>query len=146
MTVVSTILIHINHQICVFHEVNNFYHSKYIFKSPKFHLQSPVVHEYPLSTSAQGKAAKKNQKRAEKRAKERAQKLKEDGVIDRLIHENEEVVKNVKTQDPVERLKTELQEAKDNKVCMFKRGNFHCATKTSGAQFCCLLYIFYYIS
>ena len=75
-----------------------------------------MVHEYPFSTSALGKAAKKNQKRAEKRAKERAQKLKEDGVIDRLIHENEEVVKNVKTQDPVERLKTQLQEAKDNKV------------------------------
>ena len=116
MTVVSTILIHINHQKCVFHEVNHFYHSKYIFESPKFHLQSPMVHEYPFSTSALGKAAKKNQKRAEKRAKERAQKLKEDGVIDRLIHENEEVVKNVKTQDPVERLKTQLQEAKDNKV------------------------------
>ena len=68
-----------------------------------------------LFTSALGKAAKKNQKRAEKRAKERAQKLKEDGVIDRLIHENKEV-ENVKVQDPVERLKAQLQEAKDNKV------------------------------
>ena len=34
------------------------------------------------------------------------------------------MVKNVKTQDPVERLKTQLQEAKDNKVCLLKRGNF----------------------
>ena len=62
-----------------------------------------------------GQTAKKNQKRAEKRAKERAQKLKEDGVIDRLIHENKEV-ENVKVQDPVERLEAQLQEAKDNKV------------------------------
>ena len=69
---------------------------------------------YPF-TSALGKAAKKNQKRAEKWAKERAQKLKEDGVIDRLIHENKEV-ENVKVQDPVERLKAQLQEAKDDKV------------------------------
>ena len=65
--------------------------------------------------SAQTKAAKKNQKRAEKRAKERAQKLKEDGVIDRLIHETDNPEEKVKVQDPVEKLKEQLQEAKDNK-------------------------------
>jgi acetyl-CoA carboxylase alpha subunit len=69
-----------------------------------------------LDMSAQNKAAKKNQKRAEKRAKERAQKLKEDGVIDRLIHEKEDPEEKIETQDPVEKLKTQLQEAKDNKV------------------------------
>ena len=66
--------------------------------------------------SAQAKAAKKNQKRAEKRAKERAQKLKEDGVIDRLIHETDDPEEKVKVQDPVEKLKEQLQQAKDNKV------------------------------
>ena len=65
--------------------------------------------------SALTKAAKKNQKRAEKRAKERAQKLKEDGVIDRLIHETDNPEEKVKVQGPVEKLKEQLQKAKDNK-------------------------------
>lgn len=67
-----------------------------------------------ITDSAASKAAKKNLKRAEKRAKERAKKLKEGGIIDRLIHENKEEI--LQSQDPVEKLKLQLQEAKDNKV------------------------------
>ncbi|XP_028402865.1 caldesmon-like [Dendronephthya gigantea] len=69
-----------------------------------------------MSALAPSKASKKNQKRAEKRARERAQKLKEDGVIDRLIQENDGPVDEIKEkQDPVGKLKAQLQDAKDNK-------------------------------
>jgi hypothetical protein len=37
-------------------------------------------------------------------------------VIDRLIHEKEDPEEKIKAKDPVEKLKTQLQEAKDNKV------------------------------
>ncbi|XP_046860213.1 uncharacterized protein LOC124453438 [Xenia sp. Carnegie-2017] len=47
-------------------------------------------------------------------AKERAQKLKEDGVIDRLNNESKDShTENTKSLDPVEELKAKLQEAKD---------------------------------
>ena len=61
--------------------------------------------------------------------------MKEDGVIDRLIHENEDPEEKVKAQDPVEKLKTQLQEAKDNKVSV--HGIFRFITEIF---FVCLFY------
>ena len=42
--------------------------------------------------------------------------MKEDGVIDCLIHEKHGPVGDTKEKDPVEKFKAQLQEAKDNKV------------------------------
>ncbi|KXJ18577.1 partner of Y14 and mago [Exaiptasia diaphana] len=67
--------------------------------------QGYKVNENKMADGHESKSAKKNKKRAQKRLEARIDKIKQDGVVEKILER----------EDPIMALKKKLQQAKDNK-------------------------------